>query len=227
VTGEQLAGAGSRRMRLAWRVLWFLAYHSVLLWAVVSASNRAGRTVGFGFWVLGFVLGFVLVLQASCRLPAFYHGISMFVLLPGLTLLGPLALAPAYEQAVMSPQTVTVLSQSSHTVSDIVSNLAYGRRYSYTDVRVRLSDGSVRDGIIRPARTVTVGSSIRLRVDRLHLVRPQSNSGSGAPVAAVIGVLLLVLAEVELVSALVRPEGGSFIADTSRKSPRADASLAD
>jgi hypothetical protein len=223
VTGEQLVGTSSRGMRLPFRVLWFLAYHAVLLWAIVSTSNRAGGSTAFGFAVLGFLIGLALVMQASCRLPAFYHGISLLVLLPGLTLFGPLALAPVYQSAVMSPQTVTVLSQSSHSVSAASSNLPHGNRYSYTDVRVRLSDGSVRDGLIRPARDVAVDSSIRMRVDPLHLVRPQSNSRSGSLVVGLLGVLLLVLAEIELVSALLRPEGGSLIAKTGRDGQPASA----
>jgi hypothetical protein len=223
VTGERLVGTGedTRRMRLPFRLLWFLAYHAVLLWAIVSASNRADRIASFGLAVLGFIIGIALVLQASSRLPAFYHGLSMFVLLPLLVLIGPVGLAPAYERAVMSAQDVTVVSESSHTVSNIVSTVSYGHLDSYTDVRVRLPDGSVRSGIIRPARDPAVGSSIRMRVDPLHLIRPQLNSLSGSTVAALIAVLVLVLAEIELVSALIRPEGGSFIADTAARKRQA------
>lgn len=218
MTGDQSAGTGSRGMRLPFRMLWFLAYHALLLWGVVQASNRAGRETGFGLTVLGFGIGLVLMLQASAKLPAFYHGISLFVLLPGLIFLGPIALAPLYENAVMSPQEVTVLSQSSHSVSNITSFAGAGRRFSYTDVRVRMSDGAVRDGIIRPARDAPVGSALRMRVDPLHLVRPQLNADSSPPaVIALLTIVLAALAELELVSALLRAEGASFIAESGRR----------
>lgn len=206
-----------RGMRFPYRLLWFIGYHLVLLWAVIDAANTPTRAPGFWFAVLGFLIGVALVLQAWSRLPAFYHGISLLVLIPGFALVGPLLLNSAYRAAVMSPQNVTVVSASSHEVSSIVANVYTSHQYSYTDVRVRLSGGSVKNGIIRPSQDVPTGSSLRMQIDPTGLVRPQLDNGEDLPGwAAALILLVAVLAEIELVSALLRPDGSSFIAETAR-----------
>lgn len=218
-SSDREAGDIGRGMRLPFRFLWFLAYHLVLLWATVTAANKAGSNPSFGLVFLAFVIGVGLILQASARLPAFFHGISLFVLLPGLALLGPLSLTSVYEKVAMSGQEVTVLSSSSHQVSDIGTSATLGLHlgYSYTDVRVRLSDGSEHTGIIRPSDDLAAGARVRMDVDRLGLVRPQRNHVK-APAALTLALLAVaLLAEVEMVSALIRPDGGSLIADTARR----------
>lgn len=201
---------GVHGMRFAFRLLWFLGYHLVLLAAIVATSNRSRGTGSVLFGAIAFLIGGVIVLQASAKLPAFCHGISLLVILPGVVAFGPLALAPVYETVVMSPQSVSVLSQSSHTVSDIFSTGKYD--YSYTNVQVRLPDGSIHDGIVRPARNVPSGHPFRIRVDPLHLVRPQFNSQGDSAIELLVTTFALIMAEMELMSSLIRRDGSSFIA---------------
>lgn len=55
---------------------------------MVEALNLPKGSPGFGLLAVGSVIGVALVFQASSRLPAAYHGVSLFVLLPGLILVG-------------------------------------------------------------------------------------------------------------------------------------------
>lgn len=205
-----------RGMRLPFRVLWFLGYHLVLWGSLISAANAPSRRASLLYVVLGFVLGVGLVLQASAKLPAFFHGLALLVILPGLLYVAPETLSSAFQQAVTSPREVTVLSSTAHDDVSIGGSMPGVRTYDYRDVTVRLPDGSTEKGLLRPDRTVANGSQIRLDVDPLGLIRPQNNNVA-IPVALVlVTLLILLLAELELVSALVRPEGGSFIAASGR-----------
>ncbi len=209
-------------MRLPFRVLWFLGYHAVLWWALVTALDSTTGNPSFLLLVLGFVFGVGLILQASSRLPAFYHGLALVVLLPGLLFLGPVTLGGAYRAVAMPSKQVTVVSATSHEITGLYANLPGVQISSYTDVRARLSDGSTVSGLIRPERPLSAGQRISLHVDPLGLVKAQNGSSEPAGLVA-ITLLVLLLAEVEMVSALIRPEGGSFIAASGRDVAARDA----
>lgn len=203
-------------MRLPFRALWFLGYHLVLWWSLISAANAPSRQASLLYVVLGFVLGVGLVLQASARLPAFFHGLALLVILPGLLYVAPETLASAYQQAVTSPQQVTVLSSTPHDDILIGGSLPGVHTYDYRDITVRLPDGSTEKGLLRPDRAVADGSVIRLGVDPLGLIYPQDNNTTIPGALVLVVLLVLVLAELEMISALLRPNGGSFIAASGR-----------
>lgn len=217
-----MSGSHSGRgMRLPFRVLWFVVYHLVLWVTLISSFNRPNQQPAFFLLAVGFVIGIGVTLQASVKLPAVYHGLAMFVFLPGLLLMAPMALNSAYQAAAMPQQNARVLSSSSHEASDITS-LSGVRTYSYTDAEVQLTDGSREHAILRPERSVAAGSTVRLHVDPLDLIKPQNTTGD-APTALVVAFLVLgVLAEIEMISALARPEGGSFIANAARSAAKSD-----
>lgn len=205
-----------RGMRLPFRIVWFLAFHLVLWAAFISTANRPSRATSFWLVFLGFVLGVGLMLQASKKLPTIYHGLALFIFMPGLMLLAPWALGPSFQRLVTTPQTVTVLSSSPHDSETIGSSLPLTHYYSYNLVKVRLSDGSQHSGILRPDRSAAVGSQLRLNVDPLGLIKPQDDNVSISAGLILLTLVIAVLAEIEMVSVLVRPEGESFIAVAGR-----------
>lgn len=211
-------GNPQRTMRLPFRILWFLAFHLLLWGAFIWTANSPSRAPSFWLISIGFLIGAGLIFQAWDKLPILYHGLALFVFMPGLILLAPWSLGPGYQRLATTPEAVTVLSSSHHDSQANGGSLPGLHLFSYNAVRLRLADGSQRDGILRPDRPVADGSTIRLNVDPLGLLKPQNDNIATTTGLLSTTLLIALLAEIEMVSALIRPNGASFITAAGRAS---------